>query len=55
MAQNATFEEIFSIVLVLVFSIYLVIFISSKLFRVGILNSGKKPTLREIINWIKIK
>ncbi|MFZ1291072.1 MAG: ABC transporter permease [Melioribacteraceae bacterium] len=52
---NPTFEEIFSIVLVLLFSIYLVIFISSKLFRVGILNSGKKPSLREIINWIKIK
>ncbi|MBK8946591.1 MAG: ABC transporter permease [Ignavibacteriae bacterium] len=48
-------EEIFSIVLVLVFSIYLVVFISSKLFRIGILNSGKKPTFKEIIDWLKIK
>ncbi|MBK7106803.1 MAG: ABC transporter permease [Ignavibacteriae bacterium] len=52
---NPSFEEIFSIVLVLIFSIYLVVFISSKLFRIGILNSGKKPSLKEIISWIKIK
>ncbi|MCB0746952.1 MAG: ABC transporter permease [Ignavibacteriae bacterium] len=47
--------EIFSIVLVLLFSLYVVIYLSSKLFRIGILNTGKKPSLKEILNWLRTK
>jgi len=54
-STNPGIPEIISIALVLLFSLYLVVLVSSKLFRVGILNSGKRPTLREIISWLKIK
>lgn len=47
--------EIISIVLVLLFSIYLVILASSKLFRLGILRTGSKPSIKEIISWLKLK
>lgn len=52
---NPKIEEIVSVVLVLIFSIYLVIVFSSKLFRVGVLNFSKKPNLKEIITWMKLK
>lgn len=52
---NPSIDEIISVVLVLIFSIYLVIVFSSKLFRVGVLNFSKKPSLKEIITWIKLK
>ena len=47
--------EVFSVVLVLLFSLYLVILISSKLFRIGILKSGKRASYKEIISWLKLK
>lgn len=47
--------EVVSVVLVLLFSLYLVILISSKLFRIGILRSGKRPSYKEIISWLKLK
>jgi len=50
-----TLQEILSIVLVLIFSLYLVIYFSSKLFRIGLLNTGKRPTIKEIINWLNVK
>ncbi len=50
-----TLQEILSIILVLIFSLYLVIYFSSKLFRIGLLNTGKRPTIKELINWLKIK
>lgn len=37
------------------FSIWLLIRIGARIFRVGILMYGKKPTLREILNWIRVR
>jgi len=47
--------EVISIVLVLLFSLYLVVIFSSKLFRFGILSTGKRPKFKEIISWLKLK
>lgn len=47
--------EVVSVVLVLLFSLYMVVILSSKLFRIGILRSGKRPSYKEIISWLKLK
>ncbi len=47
--------EVISVLLVLIFSIYLVILISSKLFRLGLLRTGSRPSVKELINWLKLK
>lgn len=47
--------EVVSVVLVLLFSLYMVVLLSSKLFRIGILRSGKRPSYKEIISWLKLK
>jgi len=52
---NPSFMEIISVILVLLFSLYLVVLVSSKLFRIGILNTGKKPSLKEIYAWLKLR
>ncbi|MBK7868757.1 MAG: ABC transporter permease [Ignavibacteriales bacterium] len=38
---------------ILVISIYVVIKISVKIFRIGILSYGKVPSIKELINWIR--
>jgi ABC-2 type transport system permease protein len=45
-------EIILSIVLILV-TIYAVLWVSSRIYRVGILMYGKKPNLPEILRWLK--
>jgi len=45
--------EIWTSIGILVASIILMIWVSSKVFRVGILMYGKRPTLPEIIRWLK--
>jgi ABC-2 type transport system permease protein len=47
--------EILMVILILIFSTYLVILISSKLFRFGILKTGKRANFKEIISWIKLR
>lgn len=47
--------EILMVIMILSFSTYLVIFVSSKLFRFGILKTGKRADFKEIISWIKFK
>jgi ABC-2 type transport system permease protein len=47
--------EIFSIVLIMLLTIYLTITFSSKLFKIGILSYGKRPALKELIRWIREK
>jgi ABC-2 type transport system permease protein len=38
---------------ILVLSIFIVTKLSAKIFRIGILSYGSKPTLKEILQWIK--
>jgi ABC-2 type transport system permease protein len=48
-------REIIITILIMVVSIYLTIQISSKLFKIGILSYGKRPSLKELIHWITEK
>ncbi|RPI73224.1 MAG: ABC transporter permease, partial [Ignavibacteriales bacterium] len=45
--------EILSTFLIMIISIYLMISISAKIFRIGILSYGKRPTLKELVQWLK--
>ncbi|OGU75102.1 MAG: hypothetical protein A2V93_11005 [Ignavibacteria bacterium RBG_16_34_14] len=47
--------EILSTILIMIISIYLMIDFSGKIFRVGILSYGKRPTLKELSRWLKEK
>jgi len=47
--------EILATMGVLILSIYLVIKISSKIFRIGILSYGKMPDLKQLFAWLREK
>ena len=51
--QNVTDFEIFISLIIMVISIFMVTKVSAKLFRIGILSYGNKPTIKEIFQWIK--
>lgn len=51
--QNVSDLEIFLSLVIMVFSIFIVTKVSAKIFRIGILSYGNKPTLKEIFQWIK--
>ncbi len=53
--SNPPFIEIAGSILILIFSTIAVIWIVSKIFRVGILMYGKRPTFPEIIKWFSYK
>ncbi len=53
--QTLPYWEILLTVGILLFSIYITIKISSKLFRIGVLSYGKTPNIKEIFQWIKEK
>ncbi len=48
-----SFTEIWGSILILVVTIIFMIWLVAKIYRVGILMYGKRPTLPEIIRWIK--
>jgi len=48
------YQFILSIVILIVTTIFM-IYISAKIFRIGILSYGKKPTLKELVKWLKVK
>jgi ABC-2 type transport system permease protein len=50
----STYEIIFTILLMLL-SIIIMIKVSAKIFRIGILSYGIKPTFKEIVSWINEK
>jgi len=50
---NVSELEIFLTFVILIFSIFIVTKLSAKIFRIGILSYGNKPTLKEIFKWIK--
>jgi len=45
--------EIVASILLMVFSIYAILWVTSRIYRVGILMYGKKPNLPEILRWVK--
>lgn len=47
--------EILTTIMIMVLSIYLMIVFSAKIFRIGILSYGKRPSLKELIHWLKEK
>jgi len=51
--QNVSNLEIFFTMIIMVFSIIVVTKVSAKIFRIGILSYGNKPSLKEIYKWIK--
>jgi ABC-2 type transport system permease protein len=50
--QAPAWQVVISITLLLI-SIYLALTVSSRIYRVGILMYGKKPTIREIARWLR--
>ena len=40
---------------IMILSILLTLKLSAKIFRIGILSYGKKPTTRELFSWLKEK
>ncbi|MBZ0199532.1 MAG: ABC transporter permease, partial [Ignavibacteriaceae bacterium] len=53
--QDITLHEILITVLIMLVSIYIAINAAAKIFRIGILSYGKRPSLKEIIRWIREK
>ena len=51
--QNVSNLEIFVSLVIMVISIFIVTKLSAKIFRIGILSYGNKPTLKEVFRWIK--
>ncbi|NOZ63281.1 MAG: ABC transporter permease [Calditrichaeota bacterium] len=51
--QAPPFGEILLSIVILILTIIFFIWLAAKIFRVGILMYGKRPTLPEIINWLK--
>ncbi len=42
-------------IFIMLISIYITNYLAAKIFRIGILSYGKKPSIKELINWIKEK
>jgi len=53
--SNPPFIEVAGSILILIVSIIFLIWVVSKIFRVGILMYGKRPSLPEIIKWFSYK
>jgi len=47
--------ELVTSIIIMAVSIYLSIFVAGKVFRVGILSYGKRPSFKEIMSWLKDK
>jgi len=47
--------EILITITIMVLSIYITILLSAKIFRIGILSYGKRPSVKELLMWLKMK
>jgi ABC-2 type transport system permease protein len=47
--------EIILTLIILIISIFISLFLAAKIFKIGILSYGKRPSIRELYNWIKTK
>lgn len=54
-ASGVPMWEIIASIVILYVSIYFVIWITAKIYRVGIFMYGKKPTIKELIKWARYK
>lgn len=54
-ASGVPMWEIAASIIILYVSIYFVIWLTAKIYRVGIFMYGKKPTIKELIKWAKYK
>jgi ABC-2 type transport system permease protein len=52
-AASVPVSEMIASVAILVFTLWLVIWIAARIYRVGILMYGKRPTPRELIRWVR--
>ncbi len=53
--QEVSLQEILITTLILIISIYITITVAAKIFKIGILSYGKRPSVREIFQWLKEK
>lgn len=53
--QEISLQEILITIVIMLISIYVTITAAAKVFRIGILSYGKRPSLKEIIRWTKEK
>lgn len=53
--QDVSLLEILSTTLILIVSIYITITAAAKIFKIGILSYGKRPSVKEIFHWLKEK
>jgi ABC-2 type transport system permease protein len=51
--QMPAWWEILSTVLLMIVSIYVAMIIAGRIFRIGILATGKSPTIKELLRWIR--
>lgn len=49
------FIEIFASIVLMILTIFLMIWLTSKIYRVGLLMYGKRPGFKEIIKWVKYR
>jgi ABC-2 type transport system permease protein len=53
--SSPPFIEIGSAILILVLTIFLLMYITARIYRIGILMYGKRPNLPELMRWIRTK
>ena len=52
-ARSVTVVELGASVVILVLAILAVAWVAGRIYKVGILMSGKRPTIPEIIRWVR--
>ena len=53
--ETVPLTDIFITISIMILSIIITLKLSAKIFRIGILSYGKKPSVKELIHWLKEK